>query len=391
MAIRNYVGARYVPKFADPVEWQANTSYEAMMIVTYNNSSYTSKIPVPPTVGNPAENSTYWALTGNYNAQVEEYRQESTKSVDGICSVDEKNNVTAAYTHRPNEYFWWKGKLYRATKNIDVGVTLSVNENCKKENVATGVYVNSSNITGLQSTVKSNSDDITTVKEKSMELERNIGLVHVTATGNSDSINALRTKDTELERDIRNLRDDVSHNGAGIATNKTNIEALQTNQSYNTNGISELKETSADHTNKINGLQINVSRNTSKINDLTSTINEHIKYNVYTTNKQKYPTTFNADNITTRFNLSLPDIFVEPVPENTTLIPINAVYLYYPTLDDYNDPKNKGQRLIKCTTAIEPGGTTTNKTYYDFRIVNPEAWTAVGDYWVMGVLEIKNS
>ena len=79
MAIRNYVGARYVPKFADPVEWQANPSYEAMIIVTYNNASYTSKMPVPPTVGNPTENSNYWALTGNYNAQVEEYRQETTE------------------------------------------------------------------------------------------------------------------------------------------------------------------------------------------------------------------------------------------------------------------------------------------------------------------------
>ena len=93
MAIRNYVGARYVPKFANPVEWQANTSYEAMVIVTYNNSSYTSKIPVPPTIGNPAENSTYWALTGNYNAQVEQYRQE-TETVS--------NNLTTEITNREN-------------------------------------------------------------------------------------------------------------------------------------------------------------------------------------------------------------------------------------------------------------------------------------------------
>lgn len=93
MAIRNYVGARYVPKFANPVEWQANTSYEAMVIVTYNNSSYTSKIPVPPTVGNPAENPMYWALTGNYNAQVEQYRQETEKV---------SNNLTTEITNREN-------------------------------------------------------------------------------------------------------------------------------------------------------------------------------------------------------------------------------------------------------------------------------------------------
>lgn len=75
--VKQYVGARYVPKFASPVEWAADTSYEALTIVTYNNSSYTSKIPVPATVGNPADNPDYWALTGNYNAQVEQYRRET--------------------------------------------------------------------------------------------------------------------------------------------------------------------------------------------------------------------------------------------------------------------------------------------------------------------------
>ena len=75
--VRQYVGARYVPKFATPVEWSADTSYEALTIVTFNNASYTSKVQVPPTVGNPANNPQYWALTGNYNAQVEQYRQDT--------------------------------------------------------------------------------------------------------------------------------------------------------------------------------------------------------------------------------------------------------------------------------------------------------------------------
>lgn len=77
MAVRQYVGARYVPKFATPTEWTASTSYEAFTIVTFNNASYTSKVQVPPTVGNPANNPKYWALTGNYNAQVEQYRHET--------------------------------------------------------------------------------------------------------------------------------------------------------------------------------------------------------------------------------------------------------------------------------------------------------------------------
>ena len=165
MAIRNYVGARYVPKFADPVEWQANTSYEAMIIVTYNNASYTSKVPVPPTIGNPAENSTYWALTGNYNAQVEEYRQETADARDSICTVDEGNNTTATKSHKAHEYFWWKGKLYQALNDIHVGDTLRDNFNVKETDIASGVASldNSSNdVTGDLNDIKGNITDIQT-------------------------------------------------------------------------------------------------------------------------------------------------------------------------------------------------------------------------------------
>lgn len=69
-----YVGARYVPKFADPTEWDATLQYEPLTIVTYLGGSYTSKTFVPP--GTLPTNTTFWAPTGNYNAQVELYRQE---------------------------------------------------------------------------------------------------------------------------------------------------------------------------------------------------------------------------------------------------------------------------------------------------------------------------
>ena len=91
--VRQYVGARYVPKFADPTAWTSGTSYEAMTIVTYNNSSYTSKLPVPATVGNPADNPDYWALTGNYNAQVEQYRQETENYTAQVEDLQNKINT----------------------------------------------------------------------------------------------------------------------------------------------------------------------------------------------------------------------------------------------------------------------------------------------------------
>ena len=69
-----YVGARYVPLFADPAEWNINSTYEPLTIVLYEGNSYTSKQFVP--VGIQIDNEEYWAQTGNYNAQVEQYRKE---------------------------------------------------------------------------------------------------------------------------------------------------------------------------------------------------------------------------------------------------------------------------------------------------------------------------
>jgi len=71
---RQYIGARYVPVFANPIEWDNLRSYEALTIVTYQGTSYTSKKNVP--VGIDLDNKEYWVATGNYNAQVENYRRE---------------------------------------------------------------------------------------------------------------------------------------------------------------------------------------------------------------------------------------------------------------------------------------------------------------------------
>lgn len=71
---RQYVGARYVPVFADPLEWSSTRGYESLTVVLHEGNSYTSRQSVP--VGIDIDNTAYWAETGNYNAQIEAYRQE---------------------------------------------------------------------------------------------------------------------------------------------------------------------------------------------------------------------------------------------------------------------------------------------------------------------------
>ena len=85
--VRQYVGARYVPLFAEPLEWSDTREYEPLTIVTYQGNSYTSRQYVP--TGIEITNSEYWALTGNFNAQVEAYRAE-------VRAFDDRINANAA-------------------------------------------------------------------------------------------------------------------------------------------------------------------------------------------------------------------------------------------------------------------------------------------------------
>lgn len=95
MAVRQYIGARYVPIFGrkgeQSIQWDNTGTYEPLTVVLYQGNSYTSRQFVP--VGIEITNEDYWAETGNYNAQVEQYRQE-VLGFDGDISQAQSDIAT---------------------------------------------------------------------------------------------------------------------------------------------------------------------------------------------------------------------------------------------------------------------------------------------------------
>lgn len=75
MATRQYIGARYVPIIMG--DWDASQEYEPLSVVLYNGSSYTTKRQTP--AGTLPTNTIYWALTGNYNAQIDQFSVQFTE------------------------------------------------------------------------------------------------------------------------------------------------------------------------------------------------------------------------------------------------------------------------------------------------------------------------
>ena len=102
-----YIGARYVPIFADPVEWDDDREYEPLTIVIHDGDCYTSKCYVPKGAQLPPypEGQTkYWVKTSAYNAQfadlkktvldlsrlVEQFQKDNERFTDLINGWNEK-------------------------------------------------------------------------------------------------------------------------------------------------------------------------------------------------------------------------------------------------------------------------------------------------------------
>lgn len=75
---RQYIGPRIVPIFGrkgeESIVWDNTAPYEPLTIVLYQGNSFTSRQYVPE--GVEITNEEFWAETGNYNAQIEQYRRE---------------------------------------------------------------------------------------------------------------------------------------------------------------------------------------------------------------------------------------------------------------------------------------------------------------------------
>lgn len=91
--VTQYVGARYVPLFANPAQWTNDRQYEPLTIVLYQGNSFTSMQYVP--VGIDITNEEFWAQTGNYNAQVEQYRQEVREYTKKIADIENTQQTQA--------------------------------------------------------------------------------------------------------------------------------------------------------------------------------------------------------------------------------------------------------------------------------------------------------
>ena len=88
-----YKGLKAVLSFADPIQWNKASTYDALTVVwdDASHGSYASKRPVPANI--ELTNEFYWFRTADLDAQVEMYRQEVQQCRDEVKALDGRITV----------------------------------------------------------------------------------------------------------------------------------------------------------------------------------------------------------------------------------------------------------------------------------------------------------
>lgn len=261
-----YVGARYVPKFADPIEWDGAKTYENLIIVTHNNESYTSRCPVPP--GIDITNERYWAKTGAYNAQLEQLKEGVSDLSSQVTGFAEDNKEFRAKIEQYD-------KDNAAMKN-----TVAKND-ARVDNLAERVATAESEIDGLQATTAQHTTEIAELHAKDEDLQRQI-------TSNDNDISAIQAKDVQqdsrldgIDTKLKSHDATLAQNTADIAKNTKNIQDNAAAIAVNAHELADHAEELKDHEARLTAQHKEITdnhtaieRNTSDIASLRSDLTE---------------------------------------------------------------------------------------------------------------------
>ena len=239
-----YIGARYVPIFADPVEWDDKREYEPLTIVVHNGDCYTSKCYVPKGAQLPPypEGQTkYWVKTSDYNYQFADLKKTVT-DLSRLVEQFQKDNER--FTELING---WNEKVIQWEKNMAAwGERLDAVE---------------SNVADLTASLNAEID-----RAKAAEQANAAAIAQETADRKQaiSELDAAYKAADAAEAQTRADADTTLSNR--ITTNKTDIDAIKaeqviqnTNISANAKNIADNSAEIAKHAARLTDLESNAS------------------------------------------------------------------------------------------------------------------------------------
>lgn len=223
-----YIGERYIPIFADPVEWDGSRAYEHLMIVLYEGEGYTSRYAVPP--GIDIANEKYWVKSYprspkilELEALINSIRIELAQQADEIASIKEQiKDNTADITAEINAIKDKNTEQDNRLETIEEHNTTQDEEiaNLKEENEA-----QDTRLTSLENTTTEQGNEIEAIKNKNTEQDYRLETIEEHNTAQDDEIDKLKEENEAQGTRLTALENTTTEQGKEIeAINNKNTE-----------------------------------------------------------------------------------------------------------------------------------------------------------------------
>ena len=155
--VRQSIGPRVVPMFADPPEWSADKVYSPLTLVLYNGATYMSRCCVPAGSPLPSEDpfyNKYWVMVYDMSAQVAQYREE-------VAKLSEK--VTA-----------FEGQIVEWEDMVEKWTALIMDWQSQFPTLTEGLAKITERVAALEPVVAQHTADIAALKQKDTDLENRV-------------------------------------------------------------------------------------------------------------------------------------------------------------------------------------------------------------------------
>lgn len=228
-----YIGARYVPIFADPVEWDDEREYEPLTIVVHDGNCYTSKCYVPKGAQLPPypEGQTkYWVKTSDYNYQFADLKKTVTDLSRLVEQFQKDNERFTELINGWNEKViqWekdmaaWRERLDTVESNV-ADLTASLNAEIARAKAA-----EQANAAAI---AQETADRKQAVSELDAAYKAADAALSNHITTNTTDINAIKAEQVIQNTNISANAKNISDNAAEIAKHAARLTDLESNAS----------------------------------------------------------------------------------------------------------------------------------------------------------------
>ena len=282
-----YIGARYVPMFADPVNWDNERAYEPLTIVVHNGDCYTSKCFVP--VGADITNGLYWVKSQDYNYQFDQLKQvvaDLSKQVTAFAGDNAKfteliNNFSTEFATMQTEFNKWSVQFPAMNERIDAAeADIDALKAADAETAKTidGLKKTDSELAGR---LDGHDTDIAGLRAKDVEQDGRLDAIDAKNTQYDADIAALKAKDADQQTQLDTIKakdaeQDTRLDGidAKLTQNTKNIQDNAANIAVNARELANHAEQLKNHNARLTAQQKEITDNTRSIAGLRSDLTE---------------------------------------------------------------------------------------------------------------------